>query len=117
MKNKIKTILLFGSFVLPSLSYAAVLGGTTAFAEQADELITTYLIPIAFSLALLFFFWGVALYIRSAGSEKEEGRNIMVWGVVALFVMSSIWGLVNFIRGEVGLKGDDTTMKIPKITP
>jgi len=73
------------------------------------------LIPIAFAAGLLFFFWGLAMYIASAGNEekKAEGRNIMIWGVVALFVMSSVWGLVNFIGGSLNL--NNQTPEIPGI--
>ena len=71
-------------------------------------------IPIVFSLALLLFFWGVAKYILSAGTEKDEGKKIMVWGVVALFVMSSIWGLTTFIREELTID-EVGNQKIPTL--
>lgn len=58
------------------------------------------LIPIAFSLALLFFFWGLAKFIFHAGDQKtvEEGKRRMLWGVIALFVIVSIWGIIQFIQ-------------------
>jgi hypothetical protein len=57
------------------------------------------LIPVAFGLAVLAFFWGVAKYILQAGNPKvrEQGRQLMVWGVIALFVIASVWGLVNLL--------------------
>ena len=56
-------------------------------------------------VALLVFFWGLVKFIAKAGDEKavEEGRNLMVWGVISLFVMITVWGLVNFIGGELGI--------------
>lgn len=80
--------------------------GLMSLVDAAQGIITGILIPLAFSLALLYFFWGVAKYIRSgAGGEKaaEEGRRVMVWGVVALFIATSIWGIVNFIKSELAL--------------
>jgi len=61
------------------------------------------LIPIAVALALLFFFWGVTKMIRSAGDEKaiEEGKRIMLWGIVSLFVMVAIWGIVKLIQQDI----------------
>jgi hypothetical protein len=46
------------------------------------------------------------IYIWNAGDEgkRKEGRGIMIWGVVALFVMVSIWGLVNFIGDAFGIE-------------
>lgn len=56
------------------------------------------LLPITFGLALLYFFWGLANFILKSGSgEREEGKTKMVWGVIALFVMASVWGIVQFI--------------------
>jgi len=50
-------------------------------------------------LALLFFFWGVARFILNADNEEKrrEGKSIMVWGIVALFVMLFVWQIVNIL--------------------
>ncbi|MEK7586489.1 MAG: hypothetical protein AAB453_01315 [Patescibacteria group bacterium] len=62
-------------------------------------------VPIVMTLALLFFFWGLAKYILAAGNEgsKAEGKNIMIWGVVALFVMVSVWELTALIKNSFGI--------------
>jgi hypothetical protein len=112
MINKIKKVLISISVLLPMTSYA-VLDQTERISTAGLDIINRFLIPIAFSLALLYFFYGVAKYIRSAGSDKDEGRKIMVWGVVALFVMSSVWGLVYFIRSEFGIINTDSPIKVP----
>jgi len=65
------------------------------------------LIPVAFGLAVLFFFFGIAKYIWSIGTDKEKGKQIMVWGVVAIFVMTSIWGIVAFLGRSFGIKSAD----------
>ena len=69
------------------------------------DIINGYLIPIVFSLALLYFLYGVANYIYKAGDVKsrQEGINIMLWGIIGLFVMTSVWGLVNILRGTFEL--------------
>ncbi len=54
-------------------------------------------IPLAVACAVLFFFWGMALYIlRDDPRTREEGRGKMLWGVIAIFVIVSIWGIVGF---------------------
>ena len=65
-------------------------------------------IPFVFALAFLFFLWGVALFIFSAGNEdaKDKGKRVMIWGIVALFVMVAVWGLVNVIAGLTGIRYD-----------
>ena len=43
---------------------------------------------------------GIVQYIKNAADSKkrEEGRNFMVYGVVSIFVIVSMWGLVGFLR-------------------
>ncbi len=69
--------------------------------------------PIVVALALLYFFWGLAKYILAAGEKdsKDEGRKIMIWGVIALFVMVSVWGIINVVRDTFNL--DDNTIDVP----
>jgi hypothetical protein len=64
-----------------------------------DNLIGAVL-PVIAGLALLFFFWGLAITLaQSDNAEKrKEGRMIMVWGLVALFVMVSVWGIVKVLQ-------------------
>lgn len=67
------------------------------------------LIPIAFALALLLFFYGLAKFILNSGSSdaKEEGRNLMVWGVTAFFVMASLGGFVLFLQNTLNVDNTD----------
>lgn len=60
-------------------------------------------IPIVAGIALLVFFWGLAMFIKNAGSEdgQGKGRQIMLWGIVSLFVMVSIWGIVAFLNRDI----------------
>lgn len=62
------------------------------------------LIPIVIGLAVLVFLWGVLRYvIASDDAGKEQGRVFMLWGIIALFVMVSVWGLVNILRETLQL--------------
>lgn len=71
--------------------------------------------PIVVALALLYFFFGLAQYILSAGDEKkkDEGKRIMIWGVLALFIMVSVWGIINVVRDTFRL--DDNTINVPVV--
>ena len=113
MLNKIcKTSFVATVAVLPMITYGA-LEKTSAFFDSAKDIVTNILTPLVFTLALLFFFWGVAKYIWSAGDAKEEGKKIMVWGVIALFVMSSIWGIIRLLGGDLGIE-NNSSMPVPK---
>lgn len=68
------------------------------------------------SLGLLYFLLGVLKYIQSVDNEekRKEGATMMTYGLVALFVMVSVWGLVHVLEGTFKL--DPTPIKPPSTT-
>jgi len=111
-----KLIIALSAIALPVFAYAQ-LGNVENIATSIGNIINL-LIPIVFALALLYFFWGLATYILSSGDpeKKEEGRNKMIWGIVALFVMASIWGLVNFLQDALDIdEGTGPAIIIPGV--
>jgi uncharacterized membrane protein HdeD (DUF308 family) len=56
-------------------------------------------VVLVVALALLFFFWGIMKFILNADNDEErtKGKKVMVWGIIALFVMVSVWGLINIL--------------------
>ena len=73
------------------------------FKSLASFFIFTIVNPLVISiigLAVVYFLWGVAKYILHSGDAKarEEGRNMMIYGIIAIFVMVSMYGLVNLLK-------------------
>ena len=58
--------------------------------------ILNWAIPLLIGVAVVVFLWGVVQYITAGGDEekRKEARNMMIWGIVGLFVMVAVWGLV-----------------------
>jgi hypothetical protein len=44
------------------------------------------------------------------GEKKEEGKQYMLWGIVGIFVMVSVWGLVNIVKQTFNLSEN-----VPKV--
>lgn len=99
---------------LPAVTFADNLTKTRTLLESVGDIVRDVLIPLVFTLALLYFFYGVGKYIWSEGQGKADGRSIMIWGVVALTVMTTIWGLVSFIGTEFGLENQGD-ISVPNI--
>ena len=62
--------------------------------------IVNLLVIIAVGCAFLFFFWNLATFILNTGGGKEgldEAKKKIFWGLLAIFVLTSIWGLVYFL--------------------
>jgi hypothetical protein len=86
----------YGSY---SSNYAYGSGSTiTDIMFFAINLINQAVILVV-ALALLFFFWGLAKFIFNADNveKRSEGKSVMVWGVIALFVMLFVWQIVNIL--------------------
>lgn len=107
MKTKIekviKTILFL--FFFPAVSFAE--GDAPTLASIANKILGVIRIfPRLFiAMALAYFLYGVSGYI-TAGDEKKrkEGRDTIVYGLLGLFVMVSIWGIVDLFVTALGLK-------------
>ncbi len=85
----------------PEISYSS-LKNLVAFLVC---LINKFFVPILATLALIFFIWGIIQYVINADNEeaRAEGRKVIIWGIVGLFAMVGIWGLVNLLISTLGV--------------
>lgn len=86
------------SLLVPSLAFAQM--GIGRLLQDFGALINPT-IGVLVAIGLLVFLWGLVKFIfRVGGDEKavEDGKRLMLWGLVALFVMVSVWGIVAFLE-------------------
>jgi hypothetical protein len=69
-------------------------------------LIISSIVPLLFAIATVGFIWGVMqMVINPDDAEKrKQGKQYMIWGILAIFVMVSIWGLVQIITNTFGIQ-------------
>lgn len=93
--------------IAQSLSvFAALAAPSLAAAQNVQSLfllasnLLNALIGILITLAIVVFFWGLVKYLLSGGATEDAHKGIhqMIWGVVAIFVMVSIWGLIGLLQ-------------------
>ena len=112
MKTKIGALVV-GALALPLVSFAQ-LGNVDSLVVSIGNIVNR-VIPIMFAIALLGFFYGIVMYIFGAEDNKDKAKKTMIWGVIALFVMGSVWGLVRFIGDAVGVgTGTAPPVSIPR---
>ncbi len=99
--NKLKYLALGLLALAPVISFAALGGITNLLCAVLG--ILALLIKLVAALALVFFFWGGGQFILHAGDAKarEEGKQKMIWSIIALFVMFSIYGILGLISGTL----------------
>ncbi len=81
------------------------------FADIVNNLVSLVLNPLIGLLigaALVFFLYGVFTYINAGGDSGKvaEGSKMMLYGIIALFVMVSVWGLVSIVANTLGIPAD-----------
>ena len=57
--------------------------------------------PVLVALALVLFMVGVVKYIYSEGEHKN--RDLIMWSLIALFVMVSIWGILRILLNSLAI--------------
>ena len=60
---------------------------------------------LIFALAVIYFLWGVFVFIKNADSaeKRKEGFNHIVWGIVGMAIMISAKGIINIIIYSLGI--------------
>ena len=113
--EKISKIAAFILLCVPFIAHAQTTFNTLLSAVVS---VVGTLLPVVISFAILAFLWGLARYIRSQDSPegREAARSIMTWGLIAIFIMVSLWGLVNLLETAVfGGSGSGPTPTWPQI--
>jgi hypothetical protein len=106
------------SFATPLAAFAAVRNINDIFVFIRNILNT--ILPIIIALAVVYFIWGIFQYVVSGDEEKrKEGQQKIIYGVVGLFVMISVWGLVNILVNTFGLDtssnpGNNANLQLPQ---
>lgn len=70
----------------------------TLFEKSID--IVDALIKLVIGIALVGFLWGVVRVLFSGEDKqlKTEGRSYMLYGILTLFVMTSLWAIVYLVK-------------------
>jgi hypothetical protein len=98
MKRLTHTLpVLAAAFALPFLAHA----------ESFKDLVNTKIVPLGdkvvtlfYALAFIFFLIGMVRFFFLEGEEgREKGKGFMLWGMIGLVVLFSVWGLVHLLLG------------------
>lgn len=110
-----KKVIIAALTFAPVFAFAQTLGNLETLMTSIGRLVGIAL-PIVVAIALLAFFWGLVKFIFAQGNEesKADAKKIMLWGLIALFVMVAVWGLVRFIGSALGVTPGGT-IEIPTV--
>ena len=72
--------------------------------EKVIEEIFSPLYQLAVGLALVYFFYGVFKFIVDMNDpeKKNHGKDHLLYGVIGLFIILSVGGIIKFFDGIFG---------------
>jgi hypothetical protein len=85
--------------------------------DCATGFISSSFIPLVFTIATVFFVWGVVkFFIINADEEakRTQGKQFMIWSIIAFVAISSIWGIVKIMTSTLGT---NSGFVIPGVKP
>jgi hypothetical protein len=95
-----------------SVTLGTATGGASAGGQSLLSLLAlaqtlvARLVPFLIGLAVIVFFWFLVEFIakgKDSAEKRTEGLEGMLYAVLALFVMVSVWGLVGFLGSFLGI--------------
>jgi len=62
-------------------------------------------IGLMFAVAFAYFFYGIFQFIGKTGSDdgREKGKKNIMYGVIGLFIMVAVYGIINLVLGTFGI--------------
>ncbi|MEK7613766.1 MAG: hypothetical protein AAB439_02745 [Patescibacteria group bacterium] len=75
------------------------------FVGNLVEFLIQPLINLLFALALVYFLWGLTMFILNAGDPEgqKKGKTALIWGIIGLFIMTSVLGILAVAQNTFGI--------------
>ncbi|MEN9613752.1 MAG: Type secretion system pilin [Candidatus Parcubacteria bacterium] len=90
--------------------------------SSSDDLYMTALnvinrvVTLIIALAVVYTVYGAFRYGFGGEEEKSKWKDTILYGIIAIFVMVSIWGLVNILTGTFRLNSTTVPTTAPDVT-
>lgn len=62
-------------------------------------------LPAFIGLAIIGFASGIFVYLYGGAEEKEQGKNLIIWGGLAVIVLLSLYALAGLLQDLTGARG------------
>jgi hypothetical protein len=108
---------IFNEYILIPFAHAAGPKNMTELMGRINEQIINPLLLVLFALAFVQFTIGVFKFFKAKDGKGddslEEGKRHILWGVVGMAIMVSVFGIMGFITSNLGI-GDSVDGSIKK---
>ena len=93
-------------FALPLMASAQMQPLATLIGAVAS--LVGALVPILVTLAFVVFLFGLVKYLWGKGGKADidGAKKLMMWGLITLFVMVSVWGIIRLMQSALGVNSN-----------
>lgn len=103
------------SFPQGNISSTAVPPEVVSFMRKVIVEIINPIIGVLAAAALVYFLWGLTMFILNAGNESKRGeyKQHLLWGLIGLVVMVSAYALIEVGLRTFGVDSGDVPSGLP----
>lgn len=71
--------------------------------ERIAQYILNPILYLLVGIAVVVFLWGVVEFVANADNStgREEGRRHLIWGIIGLVIIFSVYGILNLIQSTL----------------
>jgi len=88
-----------GVLLTPLFAYAAA-RNFSEFAEEVINIIDTGT-GVLIVFGFVMYFWGISINILKFENDPDKRKAYFFWGLLVLFVMVSIWGIIELLQNTL----------------
>ena len=100
-----KIIIGSSAFLAPTIVFAQLTLGEknlTGIVKFINSILNTAT-GLIVALAVVYVLYGIFQFVQAGDDDaRKEGRNKMVYGIIGIAVMVSVWGLVKIVINTIG---------------
>lgn len=83
------------------------------FLYRVNAFVLNPLIGLAFGLSFVYFTYGVIKFLTldaSADKSRKEARDAIMWGIIGMIIMFSVFGIIRFVLATFGISPNDPSL-------
>lgn len=79
------------------------------FLNRLNNLILNPIIGLAFTVSFAYFIYGIYrfLSVDVEDSSRKESKDAILYGMIGMVIMFSVYGLIQFVLSTFGITAND----------
>ena len=88
-----------------------------SFLNKLNQLVLNPVILLLFAVSFVYFIFGVIRFLSAdagdKGSNRIEAKNSIIWGIVGMLIMFSVFGIIRLVLDTFGINTNTVTSTYP----